>query len=113
LLDRALRIFENQLGRDNANVGPVADNLGVLYSAQGDFVRAEAYLRRGLTILQATLPPDHPRIARALENYAGLMEKTNRSAQARSLRRQVKDLRKRNLRDNLGGLTVDVQILKR
>ena len=77
---------------------PVADNLGVLYSAQGDFVRAEAYLRRGLTILQATLPPDHPRIA---PRFGKLCRPDGKNQSQRSSPKpaedEVKDLRKRDL----------------
>ena len=51
-------------------------------------MRAEAapLYRRGLAIIEKTLPADHPHLMMGLQNYAALLEALGRTAEADELR---------------------------
>ncbi len=63
---------------------PEADlsRLGSIYGKLGRFAEAEPLYKRALVIAEKGLGPEHPRVATSLENYAALLRKTNRVAEA-------------------------------
>jgi hypothetical protein len=60
-------------------------------------MRAEAapLYRRGLAIIEKTLPADHPHQVVIRENYAGLLEALGRPTEAAGLRARAKVIRHR------------------
>ena len=56
--------------------------MATLYRLQGKYAEAEPLYKRSLAILEKALGPDHPHIAKSLENYAALLRKTGRGNEA-------------------------------
>ena len=44
------------------------NNLAWLYAAQGRYAKAEPLYKRALAIVEKALGPDHPNVAKSLEN---------------------------------------------
>jgi CHAT domain-containing protein/Tfp pilus assembly protein PilF len=72
LYRRALRIREDNLDANHADVVTSLNNLAVLYDEQGQYAKAEPFFRRGLRITEARLGKDHPDVAAYLDNLARL-----------------------------------------
>lgn len=60
---------------------------------QGDYARAETLYRRALEVLEKAQGPEHPNVAEVLENYAGLLRKMNREAEAEKLEARAHAIR--------------------
>jgi tetratricopeptide (TPR) repeat protein len=75
LLQRALVLSENMLGKDHPDLAPSLTNLAGLYSKQGRYKEAEPLLQRALSILKEKLPARHPDLVRAQKNYDLLQRK--------------------------------------
>jgi len=60
---------------------------------QGQYAQAEPLYKRSLQIKEKALGPDHPDLATGLENYAKLLRKTNRDAEAVKLDVRAKAIR--------------------
>ena len=56
-----------------------------LYDTQGKYAHAEPLNKRSLAIVEKTLGPDHPNVATTLENFAELLRKMDRDAEAEKL----------------------------
>ena len=69
------------------------NNLAEFYRAQGQYAEAEPLFRRSLAIMEKALGPEHPHVAACLENYAGLLRKTNRQSEAAKLEARAKAIR--------------------
>src|SRR5208283_851393 len=54
------------------------NELGLLFKAKARYAEAEPLYRRALAIDEASFGPDHPGVARDLNNLAGLLQNTNR-----------------------------------
>jgi hypothetical protein len=67
--------------------------LGGLYFRQGKYAEAEPLCKRGLAILEKALGPEHPAVAKSLENYAALLRKTHREAEAEPMEARAKAIR--------------------
>ena len=72
-----------------------------LYRDQGKYAEAEPFFKRSLAILEKTLGPEHPNEAKALENYAKLLRKANREAEAAKLEARAKAIRDKHAQENL------------
>jgi tetratricopeptide (TPR) repeat protein len=71
LYERALAIWEKQLGPDHPDTATSLNNLAGLLQAQGDFGGARPLYERALAIREKQLGPDHPATAASLNNLAG------------------------------------------
>ncbi|MBE0682933.1 MAG: tetratricopeptide repeat protein [Anaerolineales bacterium] len=60
--ERALKIWEANLGSDHPQVATGVNNLGNVLKALGDLAGAKAAFERALKIFEKFLPPDHPSI---------------------------------------------------
>ena len=69
------------------------NRLAALYYSQGKYNEAEPLYRRALSIWEKALGPEHPDVATVLENYALLLRKTNREAQAEELEARARAIR--------------------
>ena len=66
------------------------NNLAVVYEAQGKYDGAEPLYQRALTLIEHTLGPEHPNMAAALDNYADLLRKMQREAEAETAETRAK-----------------------
>ena len=57
------------------------------------YEEAESLYQRSLTIREKALGPEHPSVANSLENYAALLRKTKRNAEADRLEKRAKAIR--------------------
>ncbi len=69
------------------------NNLAGLYRGQERYEEAEPFYQRALAIFEKVLGPDHPRIARTLEDYAGILQSMNRPSEATALKARAKTIR--------------------
>ncbi len=94
--EQALPIYErfHHADKDNFNdsVAYVLNNLGSLYTADGKYSQAEALLKRSLAIREGLFGPNSLEVASTLQNYADLMRKTNRIAEADQLSSRAKTI---------------------
>jgi tetratricopeptide (TPR) repeat protein len=65
------------------------NQLGVLFDIKADYAQAETVKRRALAIAETSYGPDHPNVARGLDNLAHLLQNTNRLAEAEPLVRRA------------------------
>jgi len=66
----------------------MADELAVFIAQKSLWPEAETLARLALKIDEQILGPEHPRVARDLNNLAALLQATNRLAEAEPLRRR-------------------------
>lgn len=90
-LTRALAIKEKLLGSDHREVGLSLRHLASLYMAQERYEQAEPLLRRALAIREREAEDGD--LAKILEEYAGLLRKTNRAAEAEPLEERARKMR--------------------
>ena len=69
------------------------NNLALLYQSQGQYAEAESLYKRALAIREKALGPDHPDVARTLENYAALLRKAQRNTEAEEMEARAKSIR--------------------
>ncbi|GHO90147.1 tetratricopeptide repeat protein [Reticulibacter mediterranei] len=84
LYQRALCIWEQQLGPQHPQIGSGLTSLGHLYSRQGKYTKAEAFDLRALHIWEQQLGPHHPKVAHALNNLANTYKEQGKYAKAES-----------------------------
>ncbi len=65
-------------------------DLAALYHHQGRYAEAEPLYRRALAINENALGPEHPSVAKSLENYAVLLRETGRGAKAAKMKARAK-----------------------
>ncbi|MFN5897585.1 MAG: tetratricopeptide repeat protein, partial [Planctomyces sp.] len=65
------------------------NSLGDLLTTTNHFVEAESVLRQSEFIARQTFGPDHPEVARCLNNLANLLRDTNRPSEAEPLYRRL------------------------
>ena len=68
-------------------------NLAAMYLAQGDGEQAGALFARALAVREKHLGPDHPDVAKNLEDYASALRKVGRVAEAEGLERRAGAIR--------------------
>jgi tetratricopeptide (TPR) repeat protein len=85
LYQRALRIREQALGTDHPEMAYPLTGLAVLYANQGKYAEAELLYRRALSIRVQALGADHPLTREIVRNYADLLRKMRREAEASEL----------------------------
>lgn len=90
-LKRALAIKEKLLGPMHQDVALSAKNLAMVYFVQGRYEQAESLFRRALAIREQE--PDTLDLAKSLEDYAGVLRKLQRQADAERLEARAKAIR--------------------
>ncbi len=70
LYQRALHLFEQQVGSDHPQVGLSLSKLASLYREQGKHEQAKPLFRQALCLLEQALGPEHPEVAFALNGLA-------------------------------------------
>ena len=85
LFDRAATIKEHLLGKDHPRVADALIKAAGASLARGYYADAESPSRRALSILEKSSPPNYTALIQALTNYAVVLEKTKRKAEAELL----------------------------
>jgi tetratricopeptide (TPR) repeat protein len=67
---RSLLRGQNHSSVRDADLAESLNDLGVVYSEQEDYAKAESLMRQALALLEGTLGPDHPDVAIASNNVA-------------------------------------------
>jgi tetratricopeptide (TPR) repeat protein len=82
--ERALKIFEKQLGAEHPNVATLVNNLGLVLKDLGDLAGAKAAYERALRIDEASYGPDHPEVATDVNNLGRVLQDLGDLAGARA-----------------------------
>jgi hypothetical protein len=85
LFAQVVTIREATLGPEHPELANVLSRLAMADLLRGYYAEAEPPCLRALAILQKVSPPDYPALIEVLRNYAYLLRKTNRNAQAELL----------------------------
>jgi tetratricopeptide (TPR) repeat protein len=93
LLKRALAIFEKTLGPDHPDVAACLCKMTKLNSAIDEFAEAESCCKRAMAIYEKHGERETPGMAKALEDYATLLKKTGRAAEAKKAEARAKEIR--------------------
>ena len=72
----------------------------MLYREQGKYTQAEPLIRRALAIREKALGPEHAQVATVLENYAALLHKFNRDAEADKMGARAQAIRAKHAQEN-------------
>jgi tetratricopeptide (TPR) repeat protein len=84
---------EKTFGAEHPNVAQSLNNLADIYGTEGKYAEAATVYERSLRILENALGPAHPDVASVLLDYAGVLRKTNRTAEAEKLEARAKAIR--------------------
>ena len=76
------------------------NNLALLYNTQGKDSEAEPLHKRSLAIREKALGPEHPDVAKGLENYAALLRMTGRTEEAVEIDARAKAIRAKHAHEN-------------
>src|SRR6266700_142339 len=74
LYQRALQIWEQELGPRHSATASILQNLGWIYQAKGKYAEAEPLLQQALAIHEQERGPMHPATAFILQNLGGLYQ---------------------------------------
>ena len=85
LLQEALRIYQQVLGKEHPYTAISLDNLASLYRVMGEFAKAEPLLQEALRTRQKILGSEHPDTAVSLNNLGELYETMGEYAKAEPL----------------------------
>jgi Tfp pilus assembly protein PilF len=69
------------------------------FDNQGKYAQAEPLYRRALVIDEKALGPEHPQVAAVLENYAALLHKLNRDAEADKMEARAQAIRAKHAQE--------------
>ena len=72
----------------------------LLYQAQRKYAEAEPLIKRALTVWEKALGPEHPTVAKALENYAALLRETGHPRDAAIMAARAKVIRAKHAQAN-------------
>ncbi|MEJ2229312.1 MAG: tetratricopeptide repeat protein [Alphaproteobacteria bacterium] len=91
LYPHAMAVLETapESGEMAEKTGLLCNQTGLYLQSRANYAEAEPFYRRVIAIGEASYGPDHPNVATALNNLAGLLKTTNRLAEAEPLLRRV------------------------
>lgn len=95
----AIDVSNETLGRDDPETALLMTQLGSLYTAQGDYAKAEPLLEQSVSITARALG-DHPRLVTALRDIALLHQIRGDYVRARSELQRALDIANRTLTEN-------------
>lgn len=93
LFQRVLAIQENVLGPKHLYVAQTRFGFALLYYNQENYAQAELLFQQALAIQEKSLLAMSSDVAVALKNYASLLRKTNRKAEAIALEERIQNSR--------------------
>jgi tetratricopeptide (TPR) repeat protein len=92
-LTRALKIWQNSSPASSLDIAKASANLATVYTLEGKYSLAEPLCKTSLAAREHLLGANHPDVASSLENYAELLNKTNRPIEAAKLNARAKAVR--------------------
>ncbi|MDX1986110.1 MAG: tetratricopeptide repeat protein [Candidatus Obscuribacter sp.] len=102
-----LGTYEQLHGREHIKSGMAANTLAEIYHLQQKYGQAEPLYKMALSIKTKKLGASAPEVLKILQNYADLLQKTHREAEAENLlkcARQSQTSDKRRSRQNMKGI---------
>ena len=97
LYQRALVIYEQQLGPDHPDTATILNNLAALYDAQGKYEQAEPLYQRALAIDTRVYGSEHLEVVTNLNNLAELYRAQGKYELAEPLYQRALELREQQL----------------
>jgi tetratricopeptide (TPR) repeat protein len=107
-LERALAMWERELGSRHPNVIRGLVNLAAFHSSKRRHAEAEPLFRRALATAESVLGAQDPLMGKVLEEYAVLLRKTKRKAEAAPLEKRAKAIRDSHSHETLGRHTIGI-----
>jgi tetratricopeptide (TPR) repeat protein len=90
---RLVRIKLKTGEKQPLEVAKLLGKLGRLYDKRGDYENAETQFGLSLEIYESNYGPAHPEVAAALERYAAVLRKANKTSQAVELESRAREIR--------------------
>jgi tetratricopeptide (TPR) repeat protein/transcriptional regulator with XRE-family HTH domain len=90
---RALHIWEQELGPEHSLIVPLLNNLALLYWQQGKYEKAESLYQRALYIVEQVNGPEHPLVTSPLNGLARLSFRQGKYTEAEQLYQRVLHIR--------------------
>jgi len=110
--ERTWRILRNTPGVGEPDLINTMSNLGMLYSLTGRFAEAESYGKEAVAKAEAIYGPEHYRLGWHLANYAAILERMGRKADARKVQQRSAAILARSEKANPVSHTVNVNALR-
>ena len=85
---------------DHWGVPYTLHSLALLAQEVGDYTEADSLFRRTLKIREKILEPDHPELARTLEDYATLLRAMGRPQEAATCEARAAAIRTKHRKDS-------------
>jgi len=107
-LRRSLAVYRRVLGDGHPDTIRPLVSLSTLYGKSGRLADAEHCLHPALAAARTSLGPEHPITGAILSNYAVVLRRLNRKAEAREAEKQMRAIRETMARENPAYHTVDL-----
>src|SRR5262249_27448696 len=104
LYERALRLYQESLGKKHPRCAEPLNNMAALYRARGEHGKALSLYQQALWLNRESLGVKHPRYASTLGNLALLHHDLRQSAAAVVLSGQGLAIKLEHLQDTLGAV---------
>jgi tetratricopeptide (TPR) repeat protein/predicted Ser/Thr protein kinase len=95
--ERALAIWQSELGPEHLLVAVGLDNLGLVHDELGEYARAQDFYARALAIQERALGPEHPDVASTMSNIASVHYANGELDQAKPMHLRALQMRERTL----------------
>lgn len=102
---QSLSIKKKVLGEGNPSYASSLNNLANLYEVMEDYQVADSYYQQALEVYKKSLGESHPDYLDVKKDYAYLLAKTNREAQAYDLLRENFDIKSKQIAENFEWLS--------
>lgn len=90
---QAIEVAETKVGPDHPYVAISLNNLAMLYSKEGEYVKAEPLYNRSLAIWEKALGPDHPYVANCLSKLSRLYHAMGKAEKAAEVDTEIERIR--------------------
>lgn len=93
IIRQAMNVSETGKEPPGALSGLLFLALGQNLQSQKKWAESVEWFQKALTIMEDTLPPEHPRIAKTLEAFAGVLERIGQNEQASACKQRARQIR--------------------
>jgi TonB family protein len=99
LYTSALEAARQSAGANHPDVARILNRIALIMELQGDLTAPEPLYQRAIQILEAPALAQPTELATALELYAGLLNRQNKTVEAEKLRERARPIRQRQIRE--------------
>ncbi len=99
-VEEMLQEVINRLGPEHIYTALARQKYAIMKIRKGEFGSSENEFRRSLETMRRVLGYAHPDVAKATDNYASLLEQTDRDREAVTLREEAAAVRRRHMEIN-------------